>query len=154
MANKRDPFAVAMTSMIDMAFILLLFFIIAMVLVPEDLVPIKLPSNYAEGERELTVDDDLMGNVLRNGAVLVENQMLADSAAPDSVLFARADTLLAQYKQAKPDGKIILKSDSGSVWDRSVQVMQAAGRHAVTLNVALEPTNYASQHGQTMSDER
>ena len=133
--------------MIDLAFNLLLFFVISMVLVPEDLVPIKLPSNYAEGQPILQVDDDLMFNVMRNGAVFVENQMLVDSLAVDSVLYARADTLLAQYKQQKPGGKIILKADSGSVWDRSIQVMQAAGKNAVPLNVALEPTNYSAQHG-------
>jgi len=122
-----------------MAFNLLLFFVISLVIVPEDVVPIKLPRSSAQEEKIAQAGDDLIFAVMRNGDVLVENQLLADSTVTDSVLFARADTVIAQYRTLKPEGRLILKADSGAVWDRPVQIMQAAGRRGISLNIALEP---------------
>ena len=139
MRRQRNPFADATTSLIDLAFNLLLFFVISLVIVPEDVVPIKLPRSSAAEEKILQAGDDLMFTVMRNGTVLVEGEMLADSLMADSLLFVRADTLIARYKQAKPDGRLILRADSGAVWDRPIQVMQAAGKHGISLNIALQP---------------
>lgn len=143
--RSRNPFADASTSLIDLAFNLLLFFVISLVIVPEDVVPVKLPRSSTEEEKILQAGNDLVFYVLRGGAVLVENQILADSLAADSIVFARADTLIAQYRQLKPDGRLILKADSGAVWDRPVQIMQAAGRHGISLNIALEPVAGAAR---------
>jgi biopolymer transport protein ExbD len=138
-ARTRNPFADASTSLIDLAFNLLLFFVISLVIVPEDVVPIKLPRSSAVEEKTLEAGDDLMFTVMRNGTVLVEEELLADSLVADSVLFARADTVIARYRQAKPQGRLILRADSGAVWDRPIQVMQAAGKHGISLNIALQP---------------
>lgn len=137
--RKSDSFSDAMTPMIDLAFNLLLFFIISLVIVPEDLVPLKLPTNYAQGEPNLKVGEEIIFHVIRNGTVIVEDQLLADSLVSDSLLFARADTLLAQYKVMKPEGKVILKADSGAVWDRPIQLLQAAGKQGVPVSIALTP---------------
>lgn len=137
--RKSDSFADAMTPMIDLAFNLLLFFVISLVIVPEDLVPLKLPTNYAGGEPSFKVGDEIIFHVVKNGTVIIEDQMLADSTVIDSVLFARADTLLAQYKVMKPTGKMILKADSGAVWDRPIQLLQAAGKQGVPVSIALTP---------------
>ncbi|MDD5088210.1 MAG: biopolymer transporter ExbD [bacterium] len=138
--RKRNSFAEATTSLIDLAFNLLLFFVISLVIVPENVVPIRLPrTSTSSEETTLQVADDLIFYVMRDGRVLVEDQLLADSTAVDSVLFARAETIIAQYRQAKPEGRLILKADSGAVWDRPVQVMQAAGKHGLPLSIALEP---------------
>ncbi len=139
MKKKRSPFADAQTSMIDLAFNLVLFFVISLVIVPEDLVPLKLPTNFAEGQPDLRIGDEMIFHVLRSGAVMVEDQLLADSALVDTLLFARADTLLAQYKTAKPEGKMILKADSGAVWDRPIQLLQAAGKQGVPISIAMNP---------------
>ncbi|MBU0507677.1 biopolymer transporter ExbD [bacterium] len=136
---RRNLFADVTTSFIDLAFNLLLFFVISLVIVPENVVPIRLPRSSAAEETTLQVSDDLVFYVLRDGTVLVEDQLLADSLAADTILFARADTVIAQYHQAKPEGRLILKADSGAVWDRPVQVMQAAGKHGMPLSIALEP---------------
>ncbi|MFZ5432281.1 MAG: ExbD/TolR family protein [Calditrichota bacterium] len=136
---RKNPFADVNTSFIDLAFNLLIFFVISLVIVPEDVVPIKLPRSSAAEEKTLQVADDLIFYILRNGSVLVADQLLADSLMSDSIVFARADTVIAQYAVAKPDGRLILKADSGAVWDRPVQIMQAAGKHGVSLNIALEP---------------
>jgi biopolymer transport protein ExbD len=136
---RRNPFADVTTSFIDLAFNLLLFFVISLVIVPENVVPIRLPRDSAAEETTLQVADDMVFYVLRDGTVLVEDQLLADSLAADSILFARADTVIAQYHQSKPEGRLILKADSGAVWDRPVQVMQAAGKHGMPLSIALEP---------------
>lgn len=136
---RRNLFADVTTSFIDLAFNLLLFFVISLVIVPENVVPIRLPRSSTAEETTLQVADDLIFYVMRDGRVLVEDQLLADSTAVDSVLFARADTVIAQYRQVKPEGRLILKADSGAVWDRPVQVMQAAGKHGVALSIALEP---------------
>lgn len=143
--ERRNPFADASTPMIDLAFNLLLFFVISLVIVPEDVVPLKLPRSGAEEEQVIQARDDLIFYVLRNGSVLVENQLLVDSVAADTLLRARADTLIANYHQLKPEGRLILKADSGAVWDRPVQIMQAAGRHGISLAIALEPQTMRSR---------
>ena len=139
MPRSRNPFADASTSLIDLAFNLLLFFVISLVIVPEDVVPIKLPRSSDVAEKTIQAGDDLMFTVMRNGTVLVEEELLADSLVADSVLYARADTVIARYRQAKPEGRLILRADSGAVWDRPIQVMQAAGKHGISLNIALQP---------------
>ncbi len=139
MKRKRTAFSDAQTSMIDLAFNLLLFFVISLVIVPEDLVPLKLPTNYAQGQPDLRVGDEMIFHVMRSGAVVVEDQLLADSSVIDTVLFARADTLLAQYKAAKPEGRMILKADSGAVWDRPIQLLQAAGKQGIPISIAMNP---------------
>lgn len=138
--KRNNPFADATTSLIDIAFILILFFVISMVLRPEDVVPLKLPNNFSEGEPEIRVDDDIVFHVLRDGSVIVEDEVLTDSTAADSILFSMADALLLQYREARENGKVILKADSGAVWDRPIQIMQAAGKHGLPLSIALEPS--------------
>jgi biopolymer transport protein ExbD len=141
--RKNNPFADATTSLIDIAFILILFLVIATVIAPEDVVEMKLPSNYAEGSPMLTVSDEIIFQVERSGNVLVNGEIIADSLEPDSVVFMMADTVLANYKQVMPEGKVILRADSGSIWDRPIQIMQAAGRNDISISIALEPAQLA-----------
>jgi biopolymer transport protein ExbD len=141
--RRGNPFYEATTSLIDIAFTLILFLVIAAVIAPEDVKEIKLPNNYAGGSPVLTVGNEITVHVERNGNVTVDDKLIADSQVPDSVLFMLADTVLANYKAVKPDGKVILRADSGAVWDRPVQIMQAAGRNDISLSIALEPTQLA-----------
>jgi biopolymer transport protein ExbD len=141
--RKGNPFFESTTSLIDIAFILILFLVIAAVIAPEDVMEIKLPNNYAGGSPVLTVGNEIIFHVEHNGNVFVDDRLIADSLAPDSVLYMLADTVLANYKQAKPEGKVILRADSGAVWDRPVQIMQAAGRNDVSISIALEPSQLA-----------
>jgi biopolymer transport protein ExbD len=137
--RTNNPFADATTSLIDIAFILILFLVIATVISPEDVVEMKLPSNFAQGQPMLTVADEIIFQVERNGNVLVNGELLVDSLEADSVVFMLCDTVMANYKALKPEGKVILRADSGSVWDRPIQVLQAAGRNDLSISIALEP---------------
>ncbi|MBU0692157.1 biopolymer transporter ExbD [bacterium] len=141
--RKNNPFADATTSLIDIAFILILFLVIATVIAPEDVVEMKLPSNYAESSPMLTVSDEIIFQVERSGNVLVNGEIIADSLEPDSMVFMLADTVMANYKLVMPEGKVILRADSGSIWDRPVQIMQAAGRNDISISIALEPAQLA-----------
>jgi len=143
--RKSDPFAEATTSLIDIAFIIILFLIVSTVIAPEDVVPLKLPNNFDEGTPYLQVDRELIIHVRRSGAVEVSGEILADSLESDSVLFQLTDAFIERYKAVQPDGKVILRADSGAVWDRPVQVMQACGKHAMPLSIALEPADLAEE---------
>ncbi|MBK6765577.1 MAG: biopolymer transporter ExbD [bacterium] len=143
--RKNDPFAEATTSLIDIAFIIILFLIVSTVIAPEDVVPLKLPNNFDEGTPYLQVDRELIIHVRRSGAVEVSGEMLADSLESDSVLFQLTDAFIERYKVVQPDGKVILRADSGAVWDRPVQIMQACGKHAMPLSIALEPADLAEE---------
>lgn len=145
--RKSNPFADATTSLIDIAFILILFLVIATVIAPEDVVEMKLPSNYAESSPMLTVSDEIIFQVERSGNVLVNGEVIADSLEPDSIVFMMADTVMANYKLVMPEGKVILRADSGSIWDRPIQIMQAAGRNDISISIALEPAQLAG-YGQ------
>ncbi|MBU1920519.1 biopolymer transporter ExbD [bacterium] len=102
--RKNNPFADATTSLIDIAFILILFLVIATVIAPEDVVEMKLPSNYAESSPMLTVSDEIIFQVERSGNVLVNGEIIADSLEPDSMVFMLADTVMANYKLVMPAG--------------------------------------------------
>ncbi|NUO19789.1 biopolymer transporter ExbD [bacterium] len=141
--RKSDPFAEATTSLIDIAFIIILFLIVSTVIAPEDVVPLKLPNNFDEGTPYLQVDKELIIHVRKSGKVEVSGEMLADSLDADSTLFQLADAFIERYKAVQPDGKVILRADSGAVWDRPVQVMQACGKHGLPLSIALEPADLA-----------
>jgi hypothetical protein len=96
----------------------------------------------------ITVADEIIFQVERNGNVLVNGEVLADSLEPDSIVYMLADTVMANYKTAKPDGKVILRADSGSVWDRPIQIMQAAGRNDISISIALDPAQLAGYGGE------
>lgn len=141
--RKNDPFAEATTSLIDIAFIIILFLIVTTVIAPEETVPLKLPNNFDEGTPYLQIEKELIIHVRRSGLVEISGEMLADSLDADSTLFRLTDAFIERYKAVQPDGKVILRADSGAVWDRPVQVMQACGKHDVPLSIALEPAQLA-----------
>ncbi|MCL4305562.1 biopolymer transporter ExbD [bacterium] len=141
--RKKDPFAEATTSLIDIAFIVILFLIITTVIAPEDVVPLKLPNNFDDGSPYLQIEKELIIHVKRSGVVEVSGELLADSLEADSTLFRLTDAFIERYIAAQPDGKVILRADSGAVWDRPVQIMQACGKHGVPLSIALEPAQLA-----------
>lgn len=138
--RRTNPFAESTTSLIDIAFIIILFLVVSSVIAPEDVVPLKLPNNYDAGQPYLEVGKELVIHVKRSGRVEISGEMLADSLDADSVLFMLADNFIGRYKGAQPDGRVILRADSGAVWDRPVQVLQACGKNSVPISIALEPT--------------
>ena len=143
--RKTEPFAEATTSLIDIAFIIILFLIVTTVIAPEEIVPMKLPNNYDQGEPYLQVEKELIIHVKRSGLVEISGELLADSLEADSVLFKLTDAFVERYLQSQPDGKVILRADSGAVWDRPVQILQACGKHNVPVSIALEPAQLAEE---------
>jgi len=138
--RRTNPFAESTTSLIDIAFIIILFLVVSSVIAPEDVVPLKLPNNYDAGTPYLEVGKELVIHVKRSGRVEVSGELLADSLEADSTLFNLCDHFVNRYKAAQPDGRVILRADSGAVWDRPVQVLQACGKNSVPISIALEPT--------------
>ena len=143
--RSRSSFGEATTSLIDIAFILILFFSISLIFTPESTIPLVLPNDYTGGEKVVEVGDELMVQVEREGAVYVGGELLAPAEASDSVLYQLCDRLFADLKAQKPEARVLLRADSGAVWDRPIQVMQATGRNGVGLSIALNPRNIAGQ---------
>ena len=143
--RTRSSFAEATTSLIDIAFILILFFSISLIFTPESTIPLVLPNDYTGGDKVIEVGDELMIQVEREGAVYVGGELLAPADASDSVLFQLCDELFADLKAQKPEARVLLRADSGVVWDRPIQIMQVTGRHGIGLSIALNPRNIAGQ---------
>ena len=141
----RNPFSEATTSLIDLAFILILFLALTLVFTPETTIPLVLPKDFTGGEKVIEVGDELMIQIDRGGAVYVGGELLAPAEASDSVLYGLCDKLLANLKAQKPDARILIRADSGVVWDRPIQIMEASGRHGLGLSIALNPRNIGGQ---------
>jgi biopolymer transport protein ExbD len=141
----RNTFSEATTSLIDLAFILILFLALTLVFTPETTIPLVLPNDYTGGEKVIEVGDELMIQIDRAGGVYVGGELLAPPEASDSVLYGLCDRLLANLKAQKPETRILIRADSGAVWDRPIQIMQATGRHGLGLSIALNPHNIAGQ---------
>jgi biopolymer transport protein ExbD len=141
----RNTFSEATTSLIDLAFILILFLALTLVFTPETTIPLVLPNDYTGGEKVIEVGDELMIQIDRAGGVYGGGERLAPPEASDSVLYGLCDRLLANLKAQKPETRILIRADSGAVWDRPIQIMQATGRHGLGLSIALNPHNIAGQ---------
>jgi biopolymer transport protein ExbD len=141
----RNPFSEATTSLIDLAFILILFFSITLIFTPETTIPLVLPNDYTGGEKVVEVGDELMIQVAREGAVFVGGELLAPPEASDSTLYRLCDRLFANLSVQKPETRVLLRADSGVVWDRPIQIIQATGRHGLGLSIALNPRNIGGQ---------
>ena len=139
----RNPFAEATTSLIDIAFILILFFAISLIFTPETTIPLVLPNDFTGGDKVIEVGDELLVQIEREGAVFVGGELLAPAEASDSLLYELCDKLFADLKIQKPEARVLLRADSGAVWDRPIQVMQAVGRNGIGVSIALNPRNLA-----------
>lgn len=114
--KKRTRFTVQMplTSLIDIVFLLLIYFLLTTNFIAEEGIDIKLPSAEAAApqvRQDITVLVDLQGQIWLEG-----RQMTLKS------LFQRLQAMLAEAD----DRLVVVKADRGIILDRAMAVMDVA----------------------------
>lgn len=114
--RKRQPYMVQapMTSLIDVVFLLLIYFLLTTNFMIEEGISVKLPEAAAsrpQTEAEITLSVDAEGH-----AYLGREQLPLDA------LFERLKTML----HGRPERPVILKADKSVVLDKAVRVMDVA----------------------------
>ena len=114
--RKRARFAVQapLTSLIDIVFLLLIYFLLTTNFIAEEGIDIKLPDAEAAApqvQQDITVLVDLQGQIWLEGGQMTLNS-----------LFERLQTMLFDAD----DRLVVIKADRGIILDRAVAVMDVA----------------------------
>jgi len=121
--NEDEDIAIDMSPMIDMVFLLLIFFVVASVVV-EDKVKIEIPSAaYAK------VPEDITGRL-----VISVNKQEELFVGTRKVSMEELETILAAEIEANPKLRVMIRADGEVQYEVNEKVMEAcAGVGAVDL---------------------
>lgn len=113
--KKDDDIAVDMSPMIDLVFLLLIFFLVASAIIKVDKVPVEIPDAiYAK------VADDTTGRF--EITVTAEGELFVGT---DSVTIDGLKALLEPEVELNPDLRIVIRSDGGVKYKVNEEVMTA-----------------------------
>jgi biopolymer transport protein ExbD len=119
--RRRDDVGVDLTPLIDVVFLLLIFFMVSTTFIRETQLKIDLPE--ASGELQQVKDDVIEITVDRNGDYAVNDQLLVNN---ETSTLLRA--LRQQLAQRKPTTNVIITADAKATHGAVVRAMDAAGR--------------------------
>ncbi len=119
--RRRDEVGVDLTPLIDVVFLLLIFFMVSTSFIRETQLKIDLPE--ANGERQETEKNDIEITIDRHGNYAVNDRLLVNN---DTSTLVRA--LRQQLAQHKPTSHVIITADAKSAHGDVVRAMDAAGR--------------------------
>lgn len=128
-ARKRYPVQMPMTSLIDIVFMLLIYFLLTTNFMVDEGIKIKLPQAKAavpQTQQEITIYVD------RDGRAYLMNR-----ETPLNILFAELKTLIG----GKKDKLVVIKADRAVVLNHAVKVMdiaKAAGAERLCLATEKE----------------
>lgn len=112
--RKRYGVQAPLTSLIDIVFLLLIYFLLTTNFIADEGIDIKLPSAEAAAPQvmeNITVLVDVEGRIWLDGELLALN-----------TLFKRLQTLLPETRE----GLVVVKADKGVVLEKAVAVMDVA----------------------------
>ena len=107
---------IEITPLIDVVFLLLIFFLLTTTFVAERTLDVDLPESGAAADRA-PVAEDLVVVVTRDGGLFVAGEAITLEA------LARR---FAEAAEADPETRVVLKADRGAAHGQVVEVMQRA----------------------------
>ena len=119
--RRREDSGVDLTPLIDVVFLLLIFFMVSTTFIRETQLKIDLPEDSGELQEieeeivEITVDR--LGDYAVNDRLLVNNELATLLRALDEVLATQ-----------KPDVRVIITADANAAHQAVVRAMDAAGK--------------------------
>lgn len=119
--RRREDSGVDLTPLIDVVFLLLIFFMVSTTFIRETQLKIDLPEASGELQEieedvvEITVDQ--LGDYAVNDRLLVNNELATLLRALDEVLATQ-----------KPDVRVIITADANAAHQAVVRAMDAAGK--------------------------
>jgi len=117
-----------MSPLIDMIFILLIFFLVTTTFVKESGVDINRPVSAPPSGPQKEIPF-IQINVARDGMVYINGQ---------AVDIRSVQSRMERFKYENPDGNVIITSDSKSKWGVSIEVLDQV-RLANIKNVVVTP---------------
>ena len=121
--GEHENFQINLTSLIDVVFLLLIFFMVATsFLDPEQEIGIELPEAQS-GESLAQTPDEIIINVLRDGRLIVSGHEV-DRAGLESALRRAA--------RANPETPVTIRGDRLVAHEQVVRVMDACGNAGLT----------------------
>lgn len=118
---RRDDVGVDLTPLIDVVFLLLIFFMVSTTFIRETQLKIDLPE--ASGELQEIEDDVIEITVDRRGDYAVNQQLLVNNEM-DTLLRALRERLA----ERDPSARVIITADASAAHADVVRAMDAAGR--------------------------
>lgn len=121
------PVNIQLTALIDMVFLLLIYFLLTSNFIEQDTLPIALPEAET---REALVQPHLVVAIDRAGLCYVDEAPISEAALAHYLALALA---------ASPEREVLVKADRRVVYERVVRVMDLAKRQgARKLLLAIE----------------
>jgi biopolymer transport protein ExbD len=124
---RRTGLRIDMTAMVDVAFLLLTFFMLTTQFKPPEAIAIELPSSHAEFK--LPASDILMVTVGRNGELFVGTEVPGSDQPVDSTDLL---DVLVQIRSANPSVRTAIKADQGVPFGPIEDVMEALKEARIT----------------------
>ena len=131
MANRRNPVRIDMTPMVDVAFLLLIFFMSTTQFKPPEKVAVDLP--LSRSEIHIPETGTIILTVNRTGQMFISDENLAavQELAPDNVLAA-----IVQWRERSPGAHVIVKGDKDAPFGAMADLMDNLAK-AKTLRFNL-----------------
>lgn len=131
MANRRNPVRIDMTPMVDVAFLLLIFFMTTTQFKPAETVAVELP--LSRSEIHVPETGTIFLTVNRTGQVFISGQNLAEvqELAPDNVLAA-----IVQWRERNPGAVVVVNGDKDAPFGTMADLMDSLAK-AKTLRFNL-----------------
>jgi biopolymer transport protein ExbD len=126
-AMRRTGLRIDMTAMVDVAFLLLTFFMLTTQFKPPEAIPIELPSSHAEFK--LPASDILLITVGRGGELLVGTEIPGSDIAVDTTDLTE---VLIQYRSQNPAVRTAIKADRGVSYGPIEDVMESLKEARIT----------------------
>lgn len=125
--NKIDP-SFSMSSMTDIVFLLLIFFLLTSTLVPNNVLDLKLPKANGEStqQEQVTVSIDNSGKYYLGSEEISKEQLEKD---------------LNELFQGKQDASFVLQAEENTYTKDIVFVMDVANRNGYKMVLATQPNN-------------
>jgi len=127
MDKKSDAIELNMSPLIDMIFILLIFFLVTTTFVKESGVEVNRPIASSAVAKEET---NMIIGVTKEGMVWIENQ-------PIDIRSLRSR--MERYKHENPDGNVVITADKDSLFGVAIEVLDQV-RLAQIKNVVVAAT--------------
>lgn len=125
--RKSKKTELNMAPLIDMVFILLIFFLVTTSFVKESGVEVKRPIAATAEQQEKT---NMIVAVTRDGAIYIENQLI-DIRSLRSVM--------ERFKHENPNGNVVITADKESLFGVAIEVLDKV-REAGITNVVVAAT--------------
>ncbi len=114
LAEEKESFEVPLTPLIDVVFLLLIFFLVATTFTNHEMDhEVELPEAMA-GAKSVYQRENLVVNVRKNGFLVILGRVVSEGELP---------AILSQWQKENPGKKVLLRGDGKVEYNRVMKVM-------------------------------